>query len=149
MISHDHHPREYAIPTHLIYGTTLRGRMNWSQHNFIQLYNFEKYIKCPFWDIVIDDDFYETYFPNDIPDEWTLPEKEKSHGKGILAPNEKISIWKYSRNFMSNTSRLASNKEVNPYLKTLDIDSIENFIKLYKPVWKDVCLNPVRKILIC
>lgn len=156
MIQYDHHPRKYEIPTHLIYGITLRGRMNCSQNNFIQLYNFEKYIKCPFWDdVVIDDEFYETYFPNDIPDEWTLHEKEKSHGKGILAPNEKVSIWKYSRNFMSNTSRFASNKEVNKYLKTLDVDSIENLIKIYNvlnPVLNpilNVCLKPVRKILIC
>jgi hypothetical protein len=35
-----------------------------------------------------DDDVYEefmdTYFPDDIPDEWSAPEQQKSHGRGSL-----------------------------------------------------------------
>lgn len=27
--------------------------------------------------------FYETYFPQDIPDEWSLADREKSHGRGL------------------------------------------------------------------
>lgn len=27
--------------------------------------------------------FYETYFPQDIPDEWSLTDREKSHGRGL------------------------------------------------------------------
>ena len=29
------------------------------------------------------EDFYDTYFPKDIPDEWSLKEKQKSHGPGV------------------------------------------------------------------
>jgi hypothetical protein len=27
--------------------------------------------------------FYDTHFPNDIPDEWSLADREKSHGRGL------------------------------------------------------------------
>ena len=29
------------------------------------------------------EDFYETFFPNDIPDEWSEADREKSHGRGL------------------------------------------------------------------
>ena len=54
-----------------------------SGHLVSQLYDVEKSIKgCPFWDDVNKKDidaFYNTYFPDDIPDEWTAKDKEKSH----------------------------------------------------------------------
>lgn len=153
--------RMYPIPNEYLYGITARGRSKWSQNNFIQLNNVEKYVVgCPFWDEVLDkvldkvldDEFYETYFPDDIPDEWSKQEKEKSHGGGVLGPDEKVCIWKYSRNFMSNVCYLSWNttKTVNNYLKGLDVDSIESFIKLYvKPSSIDLnCLKPVRKMLV-
>lgn len=34
--------------------------------------------------------FYELYFPDDIPDEWSLGEREKSHGAAIAAQQEKF-----------------------------------------------------------
>jgi len=55
-----------------------------SGHLISQLHDIEKGIKgCPFWDDSLTekntDVFYNTYFPDDIPDEWTAKEKEKSH----------------------------------------------------------------------
>jgi hypothetical protein len=32
--------------------------------------------------------FYSTYFPDDIPDEWSLADQKKSHGAGMLRPDE-------------------------------------------------------------
>ena len=153
--------RIYPIPNEYLYGITVRGKSHWSQNNCIQLNNIEKYlVGCPFWDEVLNEElnevlneeFYKKYFPDDIPDEWSKQEKEKSHGGGVLGPDEKVCIWKYSRNFMSNMSHLSWNttKAVNNYLKGLDIDSIESFIKQYvKPTLMDVNgLKPVRKILV-
>ena len=46
--------RVHKIPTACLYGTTARGRLQWTQKNYIQLYNVEKYlIGCPFWDEVL------------------------------------------------------------------------------------------------
>ena len=135
--------RIYKIPTACLYGTTARGMSQWTQHNYTQLYNVEKYlVGCPFWDEallsyadVIDgniqwnsDDtmekFYEKYFPDDIPDEWTFAEQQKSHGDGILGPSEKVKLSKWSNIFMTKLPHLAWNtsKAVNIYLEKLDIN---------------------------
>jgi len=167
--------RVYQIPTSCLYGTTLRGRSKWSQNNFIQLYNVEKYlVGCPFWDSVLaeyasvndsgdiqwnsDDkmeEFYEKYFPDDIPDEWTKKDQQKSHGDGVLGPTDKPTIWKYSRNFLSRTPQLAWNttKTVNNYLEKVDIRdcSVERLLETYrvpKPLTEEDLkeLEPVHKI---
>ena len=148
--------RVHQIPSACLYGTTLRGRSRWAQSNYTQLYNVEKYlVGCPFWDEVLveyaevtedgeikwhnDDkmeEFYEKYFPDDIPDEWSKKDQQKSHGDGVLGPTDKPNIWRYSRNFMSKPPHLAWNttKSVNNYLEKVDISdcSVERIVELYK-----------------
>ena len=148
--------RVYSIPSACLYGTTQRGCSKWSQHNFTQLYNVEKYlIGCPFWDEVLaeyaevsdegdikwlnDDkleEFYEKYFPDDIPDEWSKKDQLKSHGDGVLGPKDKPTMAKYSRSFLCKTPHLAWNttREVNKYLEQLNINdcSVERVIQLGK-----------------
>lgn len=118
--------RVYSIPTACLYGMTQRGNMKWSSHNLVQLYCVEKYIiGCPFWDEALSEysivknkvicwktdelreAFYQKYFPDDIPDEWTLAEKKKSHGDGVLGPTDKVTLTKYARTYFSGQSRLA------------------------------------------
>ena len=169
--------RLYEIPKMCLYGTTLRGRSKWTQKNLTQLYNVEKYIiGCPFWDEVIDEygiidekdviqwnsadkmeEFYEKYFPDDIPDEWTKKEQLKSHGDGILAPDAKPNISKYSRTFMNKLPHLAWNtsRDVNNYLEQLEISdcAVERIVEGFKPLGvlseeNLKKLRPVRKILI-
>ena len=60
-----------------------------------------------------DDDalegFYKEYFPDDIPDEWCLEEKEKSHGSGYLREvGEEISGGRWSRSWLSDSWRAAA-----------------------------------------
>ena len=100
--------------------------MKRSQHNRIQLYHVEKYIiGCPFWDEALQEyatvdegsvihwtsedkkeTFYKRYFPDDIPDEWTKEEKDRSHGDGILGAEESITFFGYASRFFSKSSRL-------------------------------------------
>lgn len=172
--------RVHKIPTACLYGTTARGRVQWTQKNYVQLYNVEKYlIGCPFWDEVLtkyanvldsgviqwhSDDtmeqFYNKYFPDDIPDEWSLLDQQKSHGDGILGPNDKVKISKWSRTFMSKLPHLAWNttKATNIYLEKLDISDcanncdIEQLFKNYKidveMLLSEEDLEPVHKIKI-
>jgi hypothetical protein len=50
--------------------------------------------------------FYDRFFPDDPPDEWTLAEQQRSHGDGVLASGG-CTMEKYARLFLSHTSRLA------------------------------------------
>lgn len=167
--------RVYSIPTACLYGITMRGRMRWSQNNLTQLYNIEEnLVGCSFWDEILQEyatvsekgiinwhsdnkmeEFYKTYFEDDIPDEWSKKDQLKSHGDGILGPNEKPTIWKYSRKFLTKIPHLAwnTNKLVNNYLNTLDISdcNIERFMEKYEPpkglTGEDLKkLEPVHKI---
>jgi hypothetical protein len=113
--------RVYSIPTACLYGTG-RGRIPWQSSTVSQL-NETHLIGCPFWEealseyAIIDngihwnseEEFYHRYFPDDLPDEWTKAEKERSHGDGLLAPQETVHLGKYARRFLSQCARLAWN----------------------------------------
>ena len=119
--------RIYSIPSACLYSTR-RGYLAWSQQNTVELNYVENgLIGCPFWDEVLQEystiengkiqwlsddlmeDFYELYFPDDIPDEWTKKEKQKSHGDGIRNPEENVTLLKYARLYLSRGSRLIWN----------------------------------------
>lgn len=172
--------RAYSIPIMCLYGNTVRGRYTWQQNTLYQLHNIEKYLlECPFWDEIlaeyadIDSDknlikwhsdnkmeeFYDKYFPDDIPDEWTKKDKLKSHGDGILRPggDENPNIIKYTRHYMGKCSRLAwnTNKTVNIILQgdSINIDNycLDTIMKYYKDTiaLSDVnmeLLRPVHRI---
>jgi hypothetical protein len=108
------HTRKYSIPMGCLYGRTQRGRNVWQKSTVCQLNMIEKYLgKSPYWMELLDkyggitEQFYCDYFPNDIPDEWTKSEKNKSHGDGLLAPEEQCHLLKYGRNYLAGCSRLA------------------------------------------
>lgn len=117
--------RKYSVPCACLYGTTMRSQMEYGKTTLPELYNIEKgLIGCPFWDEAIaehngtikgnrikwntDEDmerFYDTHFPDDIPDEWALKDKELSHGCGM--GNNNPNIREYSSKYMECTPRLA------------------------------------------
>jgi len=105
--------RIYSIPYYGLYGTWGRGRMIQTKDTMNQLFDMEKgVLSCPFWDEALTGKGYEEweeYFPDDLPDEWTRSEKEKSHGSGILRVNEKVSLWGYTKRYMMGRSYLAWN----------------------------------------
>jgi hypothetical protein len=118
--------RIYSIPSACLYGITYRGSIPWSQQSN-GLHNVEReIIGCPFWEEALSEygsidkhgtiqwksddateSFYNKYFPDDIPDEWTKKEKQKSHGDGVLGPDEKITLLKYAKLHLSKGCRLA------------------------------------------
>ncbi len=168
--------RCYTIPSGCLYGNTFRSSIKWSQNTYNKINDIERnLIGCPFWDEAIQEfgseingkivwnsddameEFYDKYFPDDIPDEWNKSDKSKSHGDGLLGPTENIKIGKYSRVHFSKKSRLIwnKNKDINKYLDTLNISSdfITNIIGSYKsrsqtaPTPEDLKkLQPVRVI---
>ena len=99
--------RVYTIPQDSLYFITKRGR----QKNTVSsrkegwVTSLDALRGCPFWDAaietVVDDEtketFYETYFPDDIPDEWSLEDQRKSHGFGVLIGDETPNTEKFVR----------------------------------------------------
>jgi hypothetical protein len=105
--------RRYSIPTACLYGDTARGRMTWSQSTLRSLRELD--LEGPFWDEhkwTTEEEreaFYDRFFPDDPPDEWTLAEQQRSHGDGVLSlsGSSGCTMEKYARLFLSHTSRLA------------------------------------------
>lgn len=104
--------RHYSIPVACLYGDTARGRMTWSQSTLRSLR--ELHDLGGFWDThkwtteEEQEAFYDHFFPDDPPDEWTLAEQQRSHGEGVLSPDTHgCTMEKYARLFLSHTCRLA------------------------------------------
>jgi hypothetical protein len=95
--------RALAVPVDCLYWATARGRtMSVYDSNVKELYRMERSAALwgsEFWDEAVaerggwpavrsDDEvrewFYDTFFPDDIPDEWSRADQAKSHGGGVL-----------------------------------------------------------------
>jgi hypothetical protein len=84
--------------------------------------------------------FYETYFPNDIPDEWSLQSREMSHGRGLGKPLEQGRT-----RFIYHTLQRSKSLELwNSQFK--EVDCTMDWSNLYsvKPVVQ-LPMKPVKK----
>jgi hypothetical protein len=171
--------RLFSIPSACLYASSLRGRMRWTHNNHIQLNNIEKYlVECPFWNEELTkyasisegdiqwnsydsmEEFYNKYFPDDIPDEWDMNEKNKSHGDGLLGPVENLSLKKLSRTLLGKAMYYTwgFGRDINACFETIldtssvDINGLDCIIRVFKspvPLSEEDLkkLDPVRKIL--
>ena len=87
--------RIYTIPTDCLYWHTARGALRVSESTEGELLNGLESAMCgsKIWkmhdkELHESDEsreaFYETYFPNDIPDEWSAAARAVSHGRGVI-----------------------------------------------------------------
>jgi hypothetical protein len=99
--------RVYAIPSDALHSGTTRGGLDRKYTNIEDIRDPVILLSdgCTFWQeaikkhgITINDDrdticfpsddvselFHEEYFPDDIPDEWSTADQQKSHGRGHL-----------------------------------------------------------------
>ena len=103
--------RALVVPKDSLYGKTKRGTMTYTESNLHELYDPEYIIenskvfdtileKCGSYENFLEDSdaieaFYKWYFPDDIPDEWSRDDQEKSHGCGINQVTDKPLIRRY------------------------------------------------------
>ena len=80
--------RILAVPTDCLYWQTERGRMapGLSTESDIMLDWRRSLSMSPFWLDKLHYSQHDTYFPDDIPDEWSSKDRQKSHG--FAAANE-------------------------------------------------------------
>jgi len=91
--------RVFAIPTAALHSGTTRGSLSSEYSNIADVREPLWLLSegCRFWREAyaahyseeLRDIFYDLYFPDDIPDEWSREDQEKSHGAG-LAPAQKV-----------------------------------------------------------
>ena len=101
--------RKYPIPVEALHTGTTRGALEYKYTNIMDVREPIPALgeACMFWRKALllfgievdeedntiafpDDDvierFYAAYFPDDIPDEWSKSDQEKSHGRGVQKP---------------------------------------------------------------
>lgn len=112
--------RQYPIPQECLYWLTKRGRntVYTTSEKVLRgsLERPEKLWGSIYWDSVADSvggweavrndpevrmSFYDEHFPDDSPDEWSMEEREKSHGRGASQPKEEPSAEKFLRSWFS------------------------------------------------
>jgi len=102
--------RVYPVPKACLYGKTKRGSMTYNETNISELYNPDTLVENSsiiqhieekygsYEDFAKSDameSFSEIYFPDDIPDEWSLEDQQKSHGCGVNQPSDKPMLRRY------------------------------------------------------
>jgi hypothetical protein len=100
--------RALSLPVMSLYGVCRRGRITSKETTGGELWHVMEEMKgCPYWDDVLEGEgIQDTHFPNDLPDEWSSAEKEKSHGMGLLRDGERPTLWGYTRRYMMGVARL-------------------------------------------
>jgi hypothetical protein len=92
--------RAYSIPVDCLHWFTARGNMPTTKSTEYELKGgLERALKCSqFWDELdwaSDDareEFFDTYFTSDIPDEWSSIDRMKSHGSGMVPPEKNVDV---------------------------------------------------------
>lgn len=77
------------------------------------------------WEAIRDDpvareQFYDTYFPDDIPDEWSKNDRERSHGIGALQKDETPSPRRFLLKWFGNIPSAVVWKEFEYAIQTRD-----------------------------
>lgn len=141
--------RIYKLEEYSFYGKTKRGKMKKSESNISELYDSDTLIKNQsIYTYIISvfksfdkfkdntdeyEKFYNKYFPDDIPEEWSLVEQAKSHGNGILDEDEKPSIKKYftiwtkGESFIDNTEEILNEALKKRYTYDFEKDILESY----------------------
>ena len=164
--------RIYQIPKDCLYGRTYRGTLTHQKSNINELYDtqqllegqqiYEEFIHIydSFKDFKQKDKDYESfmdwYFPDDIPDEWSLEDQKKSHGYGVNQENDTPLMRRYFNRWvdLKNPCKIWDKEMV--LVKCYNKIKLESYyiekelLELYK---KKVCItttfdfNNMRKIL--
>jgi len=161
--------RDYAIPRDCLYGITERGRMLNTESTVNELGDLLEQMEiAPYWsealggrafvDLSIEEqlEFTELYFPDGHPVTWLAAEKEKSHGYGVLRPDEEIETVKYWRIWIRREKSLLIWKGVDQIYAELEgkkdpLDYRELYAEAL-PSWREEmdgwCLEPAKKVLV-
>lgn len=158
--------RIYTLPNECFYGKTKRGTMKKDETNIEELYDPIRLIQNQsIYKEILNvfetfeafqndynqyEAFFDYYFCDDIPDEWSLEQQMKSHGYGILEKDEKPNLQKYidtwidnkAKNYIDNPSHIITEYSKKYVTDSYDFeDSIMKKYVLNKTTNNDVLNN--------
>jgi hypothetical protein len=109
-----------------------------------------------YWDTLVDhvgweairsdndvrEEFYEKFFPTDTPDEWSIADREMSHGRGVLQPDTVCSVERFLTTWFGNIPSAVVWD--NSYLKNMRGVGW-TLEPIHSPT--DIVMEPVRRII--
>jgi hypothetical protein len=99
--------RQYGIPQECLYGLTRRGCLSQKESTVGELRGIHDLLTQGIGEEGLEA-FYQATFPDDIPDEWSLPDQMRSHGPGVLRGKETaISLSRLGSLWFQAESRFA------------------------------------------
>ena len=154
--------RVYAIPYEALYWVTARG-------NTVVYETIDSELRgslerrgrlwgSVFWDSVAEDlggwpavradantreAFYAQYFPDDIPDEWSLADRAKSHGSGCMQPGTSPCLSRFLQTWFGRYSSAVLWNEFDVSIKNIQAKSLSD---ISAPLCAPVELNLTRVI---
>ena len=145
--------RVYTLHNECFYGKTKRGTMKKDETNIQELYDpirliqnqtiykeilnvfetFEAFQN----DYTQYEAFFDYYFCDDIPEEWSLEQQMRSHGYGVLEKDEKPNLQKYvdtwiddkAKNYIENPSDIITQYSKKYVTDTYDFE--DSIMKKY------------------
>ena len=150
--------RLYAIPWECLFGMTYRGSGN---STLSELYDVEtQFLESPIWNIIMksyqsenswmDENvrnlFYEKYFPyeeGDIPDEWSLVEKQKSHDTCMSIMDEPV-FTRWWRNWTIQERLYIWNKDafhIQEWMNETYMNMDENVLDTLEKIYQEHYVN--------
>ena len=153
--------RIYTIPYDALYWITARGKTSVYDSSDKQLCgSLERTGKLwgsVYWDSVVEDiggwlairrdsdvreTFYETHFPDDIPDEWSKEDRGKSHGNGCLQPGGAVSIQRFLNTWFGRYRSEVIWGEFDSAIRNIHAESLGDISAI---IGEPVALNLERK----
>jgi hypothetical protein len=158
--------RAFAVPVECLYGITDRGCLSQKVSTIGELRGIHDRLVAE-RGLIAEDEleaFYAYAFPDDIPDEWSLEDQEKSHGPGVLRTGERLGMARLGRIWFQAESRFAwgfyewmgedriiEHRQGEDRMADegpLDFQQIGENLNVSDTVIVDALLNPFQKLLI-
>jgi hypothetical protein len=160
--------RRYSIPTMAIHADTTRGRLPATETNIETLRNPVPYLPegCAYWCTVLQttkgvkikdgavvfanaatkERFYAAHFPDDIPDEWSVADRQLSHGDGFVVPGTLPSRANWLRGWLPETAAAVASTP-KEYSKIRQIIESSQLAGYYMDEWLAVSVSQFPKTL--
>lgn len=156
--------RAFTIPSQCLYWLTARGRDTVYSSNEKEMRGSlerpNRLWGSIYWDEVAEgfggweaiqkdasarEAFYAEHFPDDIPDEWSVAERAKSHGRGCLQPGSTPSLQRWLTSWFAGCGSAVIWNQFDAAIRV--VESLDSLAQLMPPAPCHLVLEPRRVVL--